>query len=160
VQVGGPSGQMVGAADFEKIICFDHLATGGSMMVFGPNRSVLEAAQSFMEFFVHESCGYCTSCRVGNRLLLQRLRQIRAGQGQPGDLEYLQKLGETVKMASRCGLGQTSANPVLTTLKNFRGAYEALIKERPDKRQPTFNLAEAVKTSEALQGRKSVLSHE
>jgi len=160
VQVGGPSGQMVGEADFDRIICFDHLATGGSMMIFGPNRGVLEIAESFMKFFIHESCGYCTPCRVGNRLLQQRLHQIRAGEGQPEDLDYLQKLGETVKIASRCGLGQTSANPVLTTLKNFRGAYEACIKERIDGLRPTFHLADAVKTSEAIQGRKSVQFHE
>jgi [NiFe] hydrogenase diaphorase moiety large subunit len=113
-----------------------------------------------MDFFIHESCGYCTPCRVGNRLLRQRLRDIRDGKGKPEDIAYLQELGETVKAASRCGLGQTSSNPVLSTLKNFRAAYDAFIKERKDGRQPTFNLADAVKLAEAVQGRASVMSHE
>jgi NADH:ubiquinone oxidoreductase subunit F (NADH-binding) len=72
-----------------------------------------------MDFFIEESCGYCTPCRVGNVLLKQRLRRSWPG-GRAADLEYLGGTGETVKTCSRCGLGQTSANPVLTTLKNFR----------------------------------------
>jgi [NiFe] hydrogenase diaphorase moiety large subunit len=160
VQIGGPSGQLVGEKDYDKIICYDHLATGGSIMVFGPNRGILEIAESFMDFFIHESCGYCTPCRVGNRLLRQGLRDIRDGKGKPEDIAYLQNLGEVVKAASRCGLGQTSANPVLSTLKNFRGSYDAFVKERTDGMQPTFNLADALKLGEELQGRKSVLAHE
>lgn len=160
VQVGGPAGQMVGEADFDRIICYDHLATGGSMMVFGPNRGILEIAESFMDFFIHESCGYCTPCRVGNRLLKKTLKDIRDGKGKPEDIGYLQQLGETVKRGSRCGLGQTSANPILSTLKSFRASYEAFIKERPDGFQPTFSLADAVQLAEQVQGRRSVLTHE
>jgi [NiFe] hydrogenase diaphorase moiety large subunit len=156
VQVGGPSGQMVGPAQFDRIICYDDLATGGSIMVFGPERNVLEVAKSFMDFFVHESCGYCTPCRVGNVLLRERLEAILAGRGEPSDLDYLERLSETVKATSRCGLGQTSPNPVLTTLKNFRPAYEALVKEPTDGRQPTFDLASALAESEAITGRRSV----
>src|SRR5690606_36955894 len=111
VQVGGPSGQMVGREQFDRTICYDDLATGGAIMVFGPGRDLLHVASRFMEFFCHERCGYCTPCRVGTRLLRDRLAQIRAGQGRPEDLEYLQDLGETMKLTSRCGLGQTAANP-------------------------------------------------
>ncbi|NLH48044.1 MAG: NADH:ubiquinone oxidoreductase [Myxococcales bacterium] len=160
VQMGGPSGNLVGPADFGRTICFDDLATGGSVMIFGPERDVLEVAESFMEFFIHESCGYCTPCRVGNRLLRERLHQIRALQGTPQDIEYLQKLGEIVKAASRCGLGQTSPNPVLTTLKNFRPAYNALVHPMKDGQQPTFDLAQALKLAEKVQGRKAVHHHE
>ncbi len=156
VQVGGPSGQMVGAKDFDRTICYDDLATGGSVMVFGPDRDVLKIAEKFMEFFVEESCGYCTPCRVGNVLLKEKLEQILAGKGETSDLAYLQELGETVKIASRCGLGQTSANPVLTTLKNFRQAYETLLNHPEPGRQPTFNLSEAVQTAETITGRQSV----
>ena len=159
VQVGGASGQMVPPEQYDRKICFDDLATGGAVMVFGPDRSVLEIAAQFLEFFVEESCGYCTPCRVGNVLLKQKLEQILAGQGVPADLDYLQELGETVKTMSRCGLGQTSANPVLTTLKNFRPAYEALVKERPDGFQPTFDLAAAVGQAECLAGRMSAHAH-
>ena len=159
VQVGGASGQMVGPDQFHRTICYDDLATGGAIMVFGPERNVLEIADAFMDFFVEESCGYCTPCRVGNVLLKKRLEQIIAGQGEPADLEYLQDLGQTVKALSRCGLGQTSANPVLTTLKNFRPAYEALVKPRTDGRRPAFDLCAAVQAAEAIIGRKSEHAH-
>ncbi|MGD8451162.1 MAG: NAD(P)H-dependent oxidoreductase subunit E [Phycisphaerae bacterium] len=156
VQVGGASGQMVSPAEYERTICYDDLATGGSVMVFGPDRNILEVANSFLEFFVEESCGYCTPCRVGNVLMKERLEQILAGRGEPADLAYLQDLAETVKVTSRCGLGQTSPNPVLTTLKNFRGAYEALVKEPESGRQPSFDIRAAVSDAEGIAGRQSV----
>ena len=156
VQVGGPSGQMVGPKDFGRIICYDDLATGGSIMVFGPERNVLKVAEQFLEFFIDESCGYCTPCRVGNVLLKERLSRIIAGKGEPADLDYLQDLGETIKTTSRCGLGQTSANPVLTTLKNFRPVYEALVRPNVDGLQPTFELHAAVSDAERIAGRASL----
>jgi [NiFe] hydrogenase diaphorase moiety large subunit len=155
VQVGGPSGQMCGPADFERRICFDDLATGGSIVVFGPKRDLLDAVQSYMEFFVEESCGYCTPCRVGNRLLLKGLEKIRSGRGEPDDLTYLESLGATVKLMSRCGLGQTSANPVLTTLNNFRPLYERSVKKGGDGLQPSFDIEAALADAESITGRKS-----
>ncbi len=157
VQVGGPSGQLVGEADFERSICFDDLATGGALIVFGPGRDPLEIASRYMSFFIHESCGYCTPCRVGNLLLKERLDRIRAGRGEAADLDYLQKLGETVRAASRCGLGQTSPNPVLSTLKNFRAAYDRLL--RPPAavgEQPGFDLAARLEEARTMTGRDSV----
>ncbi len=159
VQVGGASGQMVGREEFGRTICYDDLATGGSIMVFGPDRNVLEIAESFLDFFIEESCGYCTPCRVGNVLLKERLHRINAGQGEPADLDYLQELAQTVKTMSRCGLGQTSANPVLTTLKNFRASYNALVRQGTDGLVPAFDLAAAVGPAEALIGRKSEHAH-
>jgi len=155
VQVGGPSGQMVGPADYGRRICYDDLATGGSMMVFGPDRNILEVADKFMEFFIEESCGYCTPCRVGNVLLRERLQKIIEGKGEPADLDYLQELGETVKRASRCGLGQTSPNPILSTLKNFRPLYTALVKEEKSGFNPGFDLEEELTDALAIAGRKS-----
>lgn len=155
VQVGGPSGQMVAPEQFNRKICFDDLATGGSVMVFGPQRNILDVADAFLEFFIEESCGYCTPCRVGNVLLRERLHKIRAGQGEPSDLPYLEDLGKTVKVMSRCGLGQTSPNPVLTSLKHFRPKYESLVREASNGFQPSFDLAAAVGDAEAVVGRKS-----
>jgi len=155
VQVGGASGTMVAPNEFERTICFDDLATGGALMVFGPERNVLEVADYFLDFFIEESCGYCTPCRVGNVLLKERLERILAGHGEPADLDYLQDLGETIKTMSRCGLGQTAPNPVLTTLKNFRSAYEALVKQRDDGLQPAFDLSEAVADAEQIAGHRS-----
>ncbi len=155
-QVGGPSGQMVGEADFDRTICFDDLATGGALMVFGRERNVLGIASQFMQFFIHESCGYCTPCRVGNVLLKERLDRIRAGHGELSDLDYLQDLGELIKKASRCGLGQTSPNPVLSTLENFRSAYEELLSKPTEGKQPGFDIQSALSEAQALTGRKSV----
>ena len=155
-QVGGPSGQMVGEADFDRTICFDDLATGGSLMVFGRDRDVLEIATQFMQFFIHESCGYCTPCRVGNVLLKERLDRILAGRGELADLDYLQQLGESIKMASRCGLGQTSPNPILSTLENFRPAYEERLSDPVEGEHSSFDIHSALSTAQALTGRKSV----
>ncbi len=156
VQVGGPSGSMVGPKDFGRQICFEDLATGGSIMIFGPGRNLLQVVQKFMEFFVEESCGYCTPCRVGNRLIKERLDRIIAGKGEKTDLAYLEQLVEMVKAASRCGLGQTSPNPVLSTLKNFRQCYEALLLKETGGMQPAFDLKEAVKDAENIAARASV----
>jgi [NiFe] hydrogenase diaphorase moiety large subunit len=156
VQVGGPSGQMVGPKDFERTICYDDLATGGSVIVLGKGRDLLKVVAEFMEFFVEESCGYCTPCRVGNVLIKERLDKILAGLGEPKDMAYLEQLGQTVKTASRCGLGQTSANPVLSTLKNFPELYQTLVKCQTEGFQRSFDLAAAVSQAEAITGRKMI----
>jgi [NiFe] hydrogenase diaphorase moiety large subunit len=155
-QVGGPSGQMVGEEGFDRTICFDDLATGGALMVFRRGRSVVEIVSKFLEFFVHESCGYCTPCRVGNVLLKERVDKILAGRGEVADLDYLEDLARSVKTGSRCGLGQTSPNPVLSTLENFRPAYEELLIEPIDGSQPGFDIQQAVAESARLTGRSSV----
>ncbi len=156
VLMGGPSGTLVGPADYGRTICYDDLATGGAVTVFGPGRDILQIVSRYMDFFIEESCGYCTPCRVGNVLLKQRLDAIRTGHGEMADLDYLQKLGETIRTTSRCGLGQTSPNPILTTLANFRDRYEALVRKDTNGKQPTFDLRGAVADAEAIAGRKSV----
>ena len=157
VQMGGPSGRMVPPADFNRTICYDDLATGGSVMVFGANRNIVKAALKFLDFFVEESCGYCTPCRVGNVLLKERLEKIMQGRGEPGDLDYLQQLGMTVKTASRCGLGQTSANPILTSLANFRPQYEALVTADKDGFMRSFDVKAALCEAEQIAGHASVV---
>jgi [NiFe] hydrogenase diaphorase moiety large subunit len=154
--MAGPSGSFLSSKDFERKICFDDLATGGALMVFNKDRDVLKIAEEYMEFFIEESCGFCTPCRVGNVLLKERLSVIRNGKGTPADLDYLTELGETVKATSRCGLGQTSPNPVLTTLKNFRSLYEAKVKEDKDGFIRSFDIRAQLSDCEGLVGRKSV----
>ena len=156
VQIGGPSGQMIAPSAYGRAICYDDLASGGSIMVFGPDRDLLEVVEQFLEFFVDESCGYCTPCRAGNVLLRKRVIDIIEGRGVPDDMDYLETLGQSVKTMSRCGLGQTSANPVLSTLKNFPELYEARLEERPAQAQPSFDIHAALAQSEELTGRKSV----
>ena len=156
VQIGGPSGQMIGKEDFNRTICYDDLATGGSVMIFGPDRNILEVVDYFMDFFIEESCGYCTPCRVGNVLLKEYLNRIMTGKAEEADLDIMKSLGNTVKTTSRCGLGQTSPNPILTTLSKFYPEYEKLLKTSEDGFKLSFDIQDVLKDSQSITGRKSV----
>ncbi len=153
VQVGGPSGQMVGVDAFDRKICFDDLATGGALMVLRQGRDVVAIAAEHMRFFAHESCGYCTPCRVGNELLLERLQKILDGRGEAADLDYLEELARTVKATSRCGLGQSSPHPVLSTLESFRGEFEKRLITPSDGRLAGFDIERALAPARELAGR-------
>jgi [NiFe] hydrogenase diaphorase moiety large subunit len=159
VQVGGPSGQMVAPAQFDLPISFEGLSTGGSFMIFSNERDILEIVEAFMQFFVDESCGYCVPCRVGNVLLKSRVERVRSGEGSPADLAYLQKLGESVKRMSRCGLGQTSPNPILSTLRNFRPVYNALVRADKSGLQKSFHIMRAVEEASRIAERRSEVFH-
>jgi [NiFe] hydrogenase diaphorase moiety large subunit len=150
VQVGGPSGRLVGPDDYARKICFDDLATGGAIVVFGPDRNLLEVVRSYQAFFRHESCGYCTPCRAGNEILERYLDRILQGRGEPSDLVAMTRAATTMKTASRCGLGQTACNPVLTSLENFRHLYEAKVHEPSNGFRPSFDLTAAVSGHQRL----------
>jgi [NiFe] hydrogenase diaphorase moiety large subunit len=156
VQVGGASGTMIGPSDFGRRLAYDDLATGGSVMVFGAGRDVLAIADAFMEFFVEESCGYCTPCRVGTRLLRERLQRFLAGKATSDDLDYLEKTSKTIKTASRCGLGQTACGPIVSSLQSFRNEYQRRICTDASVLLPSFHAAAAVAAAEAIAGHRSV----
>ena len=143
VQVGGPSGQSVAPKDFGRRIAYEDLSTGGSTMIFGPQRDVLDIALQFSAFFVVESCGWCTPCRVGTTLLQQGMEKIIAGRATLADVKATEALADTVTRMSRCGLGQSAPNPILTTMRNFPELYEARL--RPEaflpRGQPGRNIA-------------------
>jgi len=160
IQVGGPSGTCVDKSNFHRTISYEDLGTGGSMMVFNKKEDVLDVASLFMDFFIEESCGWCVPCRAGNVLIKERLDRIRKGRGCPEDLEYLDELCTTVKKASRCGLGQTSPNPVHTTLQNFRSVYEAKVVKADDGLNPAFDLNAALQDAVEAQGRNPVFHEE
>ncbi len=155
VQVGGPSGQLVGSESFERRLEYDDLATGGSIIIFDHSRDMVHVVRKYLEFFADESCGYCTPCRVGNVLLLRKIEEIEDGRGSPEDLKYLRELSETVKFTSRCGLGQTSPNPVLSLLDRFRPALEARLRPSSNEFWPTFDIRAALADAERLTGRTS-----
>jgi [NiFe] hydrogenase diaphorase moiety large subunit len=155
VQVGGPSGACIPRAQFDRKIAFEDLPTGGSIIVFGPDRDLFEAVHSFMDFFVEESCGWCAPCRAGNALLKRKLEKIMAGKGTLRDLEEIEAWGKTVKAMSRCGLGQTSPNPILTTVQNFREMYLARI-HADQAFIPEFDLKAAVGDAIAVTGQTFV----
>ena len=151
VQVGGPSGQSVAPRDFGRRIAYEDLSTGGSTMVFGPQRDVLDIALQFARFFVDESCGWCTPCRVGTTLLEQGMQTIVAGRATLADIADTEALANTVARMSRCGLGQTAPNPILSTMRSFPHLYEARL--RPDT-SPRLDLAAALQDAIAIQGRE------
>jgi [NiFe] hydrogenase diaphorase moiety large subunit len=155
VQVGGPSGNCIDKSQFGKKICFDELATGGSIIVIGADRDLLQIVHNFMEFFEEESCGWCTPCRVGNQILLHRLEKIMAGKGTETDLKELENWCTIVKTMSRCGLGQTSSNPIATTIKNFRDMYTAKLQKGDFVTE--FDMAAAIKDSCAFAGKKPIV---
>ena len=126
-------------------------------MVFSATRNILEIVEYFLDFFIEESCGYCTPCRVGNVFLKRRIGKIRQGLCQPEDLDYLRELGKTVAETSRCGLGHTSPNPVLSTIANFPLVYAALLKINRDGREASFNIQSALEESRYLAKRRSMI---
>jgi [NiFe] hydrogenase diaphorase moiety large subunit len=132
VQVGGPSGTCISGSQFQRKICYEDLATGGSIIVIDKSRNLLEIVRNFMKFFVDESCGYCVPCRAGNVLLKNMLEKILRGNGTEKELKEMEELGKIVKSMSRCGLGQTSPNPVLSTLQNFPELYLTLVNKDKD----------------------------
>ena len=120
VQIGGASGRCVPAINFDRKIAYEDISTGGSVIVFGPGRDMLDVAQNFLEFMVEESCGQCTPCRYGNPTLLEGVQMLRAGSCSAAYLKELVSLGETIQIASKCGLGQSSANAFLSIIEHFK----------------------------------------
>jgi [NiFe] hydrogenase diaphorase moiety large subunit len=119
VQVGGASGVCVPARDFARRLAFEDIPTGGSVIVIGPQRDMLDVAENFLEFFVEESCGQCTPCRLGNAQMLKAVRLLKQGACPPEFLADVKALGQTMMAASKCGLGQTSPSAFLSILEGF-----------------------------------------
>ncbi len=152
VQVSGPSGQLIGPKDFGRKICYGDLGTGGSMIVMGKNRDMLkELVLNFMEFFIEESCGSCTTCRIIPKMMKDKLVKIINGKGVMSDIADLEDWAK-LPPVSRCGLGQTAANPIATSIKNFREQYEVRLQKGVEF-DMGFNMANAVKASCAYVGR-------
>lgn len=136
VQTGGPSGGCIPASlmdipvDYDNLISIGSMIGSGGMIVMDEDNCMVDIAKFFLEFTVDESCGKCTPCRVGNRRMLEILEKITSGNGELEDLDRLEALCYYIKENSLCGLGQTSPNPVLSTLRYFRDEYEAHVTEK------------------------------
>ncbi len=121
VQVGGASGFCVPRKKFaETIIGFEGVPTGGSMKLFNSSRSMYNVLHNYLDFFTEESCGQCTPCRVGCQQLLKGVEKVKKGQAKSTYLVELVKLADTMKVASKCGLGQSVGNAFKTIVENFR----------------------------------------
>lgn len=136
VQTGGPSGGCLPASMLDQIIDYESLTAAGSIMgsggmiVMDEKTCMVDVAMYFLNFLRDESCGKCISCRESTQRMWEIVKDITEGQGKPGDLELLEELALATKEASMCGLGQTAANPVLSTLRYFREEFEAHIYEK------------------------------
>ncbi len=120
VQIGGASGHCIPKSQFDRQLSYEDIATGGSIIIFNESRDMLKVMKNFMEFFVEESCGQCTPCRIGNIKLLEGIEQIENGEHTFTYLNKLKELGKTMQVASKCGLGQSSPNAFLSILENFK----------------------------------------
>ncbi|MCL2026765.1 MAG: NADP oxidoreductase, partial [Leptospirales bacterium] len=153
VQVGGPSGICIPPSEFGREICYNDLSTGGSIIIFGDDTDLLAVVDNFMNFFVDESCGWCTPCAVGTTIITNKLEKIMRGNGVQNDLAEIENWCEVVKNLSRCGLGKSSINPILSTLTSFKHLYESKLKKDTDY-YSEFDLASSVKESCLVVGRK------
>jgi [NiFe] hydrogenase diaphorase moiety large subunit len=132
VQVSGPSGDCLSEKQFDRKLCYEDLSTGGAITIFSNKRNLLSVVHNHMQFFKNESCGFCVPCRAGNHLLLKALEKIMAGNGTVQDIEDIKRLGKLVVSASRCGLGQSSPHPLLTTIENFSDVYMSKVRKDVD----------------------------
>ncbi|MTI79749.1 MAG: NADH-quinone oxidoreductase subunit F [Firmicutes bacterium] len=135
-QTGGPSGGCIPAEHFDTSLDYENLASLGSIVGSGgliitdEDTCMVDLAKFYLGFTQDESCGKCTPCRIGTKRMLEILNRISKGLGRDGDIELLEELAYMIKQSALCGLGQTSPNPILSTLKYYRDEYEAHIKDK------------------------------
>jgi [NiFe] hydrogenase diaphorase moiety large subunit len=157
VQISGPSGVCLTPDEFRRQIAFEDVPTSGPFMVFGKDRDLFEVARNFANFFAHESCGFCTPCRVGTTLMRDALDKIADRRGSMYEINELMRLGELLKRTSHCGLGQTAGNPVRDTWLKFRPAYERRL-TRGDF-DPAVDLDAALARAREIAGRDDADAH-
>ena len=136
VQTGGPSGGVIpeqyldSPVDFDVLTKLGSIMGSGGMVVMDEDTCMVDVARYFVNFLCDESCGKCLPCREGLKQARKILNDIVTGKGKEGDIEKLQEIADVTSVASLCALGQTAANPMLTTIRHFRNEYEAHIKEK------------------------------
>ena len=157
VQISGPSGICIAPDEFNRRIAFEDLPTSGAFMVFDRTRDMFEVARNFVHFFAHESCGFCTPCRVGTTLLANMMDKLGDGYGSPCDLDKIGKLNALLKSTSHCGLGHSACNPVLDTMEKFRHAYDRRLAHKDF--VPAFDLDRALLQARQLTGRNDANAH-
>ncbi|TLD42560.1 MAG: NAD-reducing hydrogenase subunit HoxF [Candidatus Jettenia ecosi] len=147
-QMGGPSGGCVPAQhldlsiDYETVKEVGAIMGSGGLIVMDDSASMVEIARYFMEFCQDESCGKCVPCRIGTKRMLDILTRITKGEGKKEDIDLLRELAEVTKTASLCGLGQTAANPVLSTIRYYINEYEELINKKSSQTSPQQSSAQ------------------
>jgi [NiFe] hydrogenase diaphorase moiety large subunit len=151
VQVAGAAGTTIAPAEFDRVLAFEDVSTGGSFMVFDSSRDMLDMVRNFAHFFAHESCGFCTPCRVGGVLLRDLVDKVCAGRASESDLQEMRGISKLMRQNSQCGLGTTAPNHVLDTLEKFPGSYGSRL--RHSGFAPAFDLDAALDEARAITGR-------
>ena len=157
VQAAGAAGVTIPPSEFGRAIAFEDVSTGGSFMVFNKDRNLLDMVRNFAHFFVHESCGFCTPCRVGGSLMKDLVDKVHAGHAGAYDLGEMRGIGQLMRSTSHCGLGTTAPNPVLDTLDKFPHIYEQQLKH--DAYEPAFDLDAALQDARDITGRDDPGAH-
>ena len=157
VQISGPSGICIGPDEFDRRIAFEDIPTAGAFMIFDMRRDIFDVVRNFIHFFAHESCGFCTPCRVGTTLLKNLMDKIAAGHGTRYDIDEIYQLNRVLRTAAHCGLGHTAANPLVHTLEKFRPAYERRLKSMEF--EPAFDLDAALSEARQMTGRDDAGAH-
>ena len=135
-QLGGPSGGCVPAKyldtpiDYDSLLQLGAMIGSGGLIVIDTKTCMVDIAKFFMEFVQDESCGKCPPCRVGTKRMLEILENISKGKGEESDIDKLMELSSDIRLSSLCGLGLTSANPILSTIRYFKEEYERHIKDK------------------------------
>ncbi len=157
VQISGPSGVCIDATEFNRRIAFEDLSTAGAFTVFDTSRDMFEVARNYAQFFAHESCGFCTPCRVGTSMLVAAMDKIHRGNGTQHELREMNRLNKVLMMSAHCGLGHTACNPILDTMKRFRPAYESKLRSLDF--TPAFDLDGALEQARLMTGRDDPGAH-
>jgi len=157
VQIGGAAGATLAAAEFDRVVAFEDLPTTGSVMVFDQGRDMLDMVANFARFFRHESCGFCTPCRVGTVLLEELVEKVLAGRAGAHDLDEMRAIGAVMRQASHCGLGHTAPNHILDTLDKFPDAYRRRLCAADF--TAAFDLDAALQEARAVSGPSDGVSH-
>lgn len=157
VQISGPSGVTVAADEFDRRICFEDIPTAGAFMVFDTSRDMFEVARNFAHFFAHESCGFCTPCRVGTQVVARLMDKLATTHGSQYDIDEMFKMHRLMQGASHCGLGNSACNPLFDTLNKFRPAYEKRLKSL--EYEPAFDLDAALSQARQMTGRDDADAH-
>ena len=157
VQMAGAAGSMIPPQDFGRAIAFEDISTGGSFMVFNQQRNLFGMVLNFARFFVHESCGFCTPCRVGGSLLKDLVEKLYHRRASRYDVEEMKHIGALMQRCSHCGLGATAPNPVLDLLQHFPGLVEPHLSQ--DNYEPAFNLDASLEQARQATGRDDEGAH-
>jgi [NiFe] hydrogenase diaphorase moiety large subunit len=157
IQVAGAAGNTIPTEEFGRRIAFEDVSTGGSFMVFDRSRKLLDMVQNFVHFFVHESCGFCTPCRVGGSLLKDLVDKVHAGHAGQYDLGEIKNIGSLMRSSSHCGLGTTAPTAVLDTLDKFPHIYEQRLKHSGY--EPAFDLDASLQEAREISGRDDAAAH-